>query len=45
MLGITFRDKPYGEIKIDFAQDATLLSDIAKPFILDVVGRIWRDDR
>ena len=38
MLGITFHDKPFGEIKIDFAQDATLLSDIAKPFILDVLG-------
>ena len=38
MLGITFRDKPYGKIKIDFGQDAALLSDIAKPFILDVLG-------
>ncbi len=38
MLGITFRDKPYGKIKIDFGQDASMLSDIAKPFILDVLG-------
>jgi hypothetical protein len=38
MLGITFRDMPYGKIKIDFGQDATMLSDIAKPLILDILG-------
>ncbi len=34
MLGITFGQQPYGKIKIDFGQDATPLSDIAKPLVL-----------
>ncbi|MCA9144943.1 MAG: hypothetical protein H6821_15660 [Planctomycetaceae bacterium] len=38
MLGITFRDKTYARLKIDFGQDAALISDMAKPLILDIVG-------
>lgn len=38
MLGVTFRDKINGSLKIDFDQKATLISDIAKPLILDILG-------
>ena len=38
MLGITFRDKAYAKLKIDFESDAGLLSGIAKPLILEVLG-------
>ena len=38
MLGITFNDKPFGAIKFDFSQNPALLTDIAKPFILDILG-------
>jgi hypothetical protein len=38
MLGITFGKQPYGKIKIDFGQDVTALSDIAKPLVLDALA-------
>ncbi len=38
MLGITFGKQPYGKIKIDFGQDATPLSDIAKPLVLGALA-------
>ena len=38
MLGITFGKQPYGKIKVDFGQDATPLSDIAKPLVLDALA-------
>lgn len=34
MLGITFGKQPYAKIKVDFAQDATPLTAIAKPLVL-----------
>ena len=39
MLGITFGDRPYCRIKIDFAKDATPLSGIAKPLVLGALAR------
>lgn len=38
MLGITFRDKTYARLKVDFGQDAALIADMAKPLILDIIG-------
>ncbi len=38
MLGVTFGDKPYGKIKVDFGQDASILKNIAKPFMVDVLS-------
>jgi hypothetical protein len=38
MLGITFRDKTNARLRVDFGQDAALISDIAKPLILDIIG-------
>lgn len=38
MLGVTFRDQTYGRLKIDFNQDASLISELAKPLILDIIG-------
>jgi hypothetical protein len=38
-LGITLKDKPFGKIKIDFAQDAKPLAAIAKPLFLHVLER------
>jgi hypothetical protein len=38
MLGINFRDKTYARLKIDFDEDAALISDMAKPLILDILG-------
>lgn len=37
-LGITITDKPFGKIKVDFAQDATPLGDLAKPLLLEVLA-------
>jgi len=37
-LGITLRDKPFGKIKIDFANDAAPLDKIAKPLFLHVLA-------
>jgi hypothetical protein len=36
-LGITLRDRPFGKIKIDFAEDAKALANIAKPLFLHVL--------
>jgi hypothetical protein len=38
MLGVTFRDRIYGKIKVDFGQDATLLAPIAKPLLLAILA-------
>lgn len=38
-LGITLKDKPFGKIKIDFAQDAKALAPIAKQLFLHVLDR------
>ena len=38
MLGITFGDQAYGKIKIDFGQDVTMLTDIAKPLLIEIMG-------
>jgi len=38
-LGITLKDKPFGKIKIDFAEDAKPLAAIAKPLFLHVLDR------
>ena len=45
MLGITFRDKPYGKIKIDFGQDASHAFRNRETVHLGRVGRTWRHDR
>ncbi|MEO8495301.1 MAG: hypothetical protein ABI614_09535 [Planctomycetota bacterium] len=37
-LGIAFRDQVHGGLKLDFGQDASLISDIAKPLVLDILG-------
>ena len=37
MLGITFRDKTFARLKVDFGQDAALIKDMAKPLILDII--------
>lgn len=37
-LGITFADQPYGKIKVDFSADASILTRIAKPLFLEVLG-------
>jgi hypothetical protein len=37
-LGVTFRDQPFGKIKIDFATDAKPLAAIAKPLFLHVLA-------
>jgi hypothetical protein len=39
MLGVTVTDKRYGAIRVDFDQDASVLQDIAKPLLLEVLGR------
>lgn len=38
MLGITFREKAYARLKVDFGQEAALIADMAKPLILDIIG-------
>lgn len=38
MLGITFRDKVHGSLKIDFGQNAEVLAPIAKPLIIEILG-------
>jgi hypothetical protein len=38
MLGITFGDKPYGKIRVDFGKDATPLTEIAKPLVLTALA-------
>jgi len=38
MLGITFRDRAYAKLKIDFSQDASLLSSMGKPLVLEILG-------
>jgi hypothetical protein len=37
-LAINFRDKPYGRLSLDFAEDAALVSSIAKPLMLEILG-------
>lgn len=37
-LGITFKDRAYGSIKVDFASDVTKLEPIAKPLLLAVLA-------
>jgi hypothetical protein len=37
-LGITFAEKPYGKLKIDFGTDASIMQGFAKPLILEVLA-------
>jgi len=37
-LGITFKDRAYGSIKVDFGSDVTKLAPIAKPLLLAVLA-------
>jgi hypothetical protein len=37
-LGITIREKPYGSIKVDFGEDASMLQDFAKPLLLEILA-------
>jgi hypothetical protein len=37
-LGLTFDEKASGKLIVDFGQEATLISDVAKPFLLEVLG-------
>jgi hypothetical protein len=37
-LEISFRDKTYGKLSLDFAEDAAIVSKIAKPLMLDTLG-------
>lgn len=37
-LEISFRDKSYGMLALDFAEDAAIASKIAKPLMLEIVG-------
>jgi hypothetical protein len=37
-LGITLAEKPFGKIKLDFGQDASLLKDFAKPLLLEALA-------
>jgi hypothetical protein len=37
-LEISFRDKPYGMVALDFAEDAAIASKIAKPLMLEILG-------
>jgi hypothetical protein len=39
MLGITFNERAFGKIKVDFERDASVLSGIAKPLFLAVLAR------
>lgn len=39
MLGVTFGDKPYGSIKVDFGRDAAVLDGIAKQLLLDAIAQ------
>lgn len=38
-LGVTIRESRYGAIKVDFAKDATILGDFAKPLLLEILTR------
>ncbi len=37
-LEIVFRDKTYGRLSLDFFEDASTLSEIAKPMLLEMIG-------
>jgi hypothetical protein len=37
-LEISFRDKTYGKLSLDFAEDAAIVSKIAKPLMLETLG-------
>ena len=37
-LGISFRERAFGRLKIDFGEDAALLNEIAKPLVLEILG-------
>jgi len=38
-LGVTVREKRFGKIKVDFADDATIMAPFAKPLLLEILGR------
>ncbi|MFV1965681.1 MAG: hypothetical protein ACC628_09685 [Pirellulaceae bacterium] len=37
-LGITIGEKPFGKIKVDFGQDASIMSGFAKPLLLEILA-------
>ncbi len=39
MLGITFGEKPFGSIKVDFGADASLLKDVGAELLLEVLAK------
>ncbi|MCU0958513.1 MAG: hypothetical protein MUF48_00280 [Pirellulaceae bacterium] len=39
MLGVTFGEKPYGSIKVDFGRDAAVLDGIARQLMLDAIAQ------
>ena len=40
MIGVTFRDLPYGSLKIDFGQDAYPMENFAKPLLLELLDEV-----
>jgi len=39
MLGVTFGERPFGSIKVDFGKDITILQDVAQQLLLDAIGK------
>ena len=39
MLGVTFGEKPFGSIKVDFGADASLLKDVGAELLLEVLAK------
>ncbi|MBA2114225.1 hypothetical protein [Bremerella alba] len=37
-LGVTVQDSMVGAVKVDFAEDVTILKDFAKPLLLEILG-------
>jgi hypothetical protein len=37
-LGITIGNKPFGKIKVDFGRDTTILKDVARDMLIEVLG-------
>ena len=37
-LGVTIKDKIYGAIKVDFAEDVSFMGDLAKPILLEALA-------